>query len=554
MDLAAILALEALGGKLDRGERVLDLVRDATRDIGPGGIALGGDEVGDVVEGQHMAVRGVFGTFRRHPREQASAFALALDVDLAFGEARGPGQRLLEDRQEGFERHLGRFADEIAFAAAQQVEARAVDQRDAARRIDADDAGADACEHRLGEAAARVDRVAGKDQIVALLLQVIGHQVEGIGQGLEILRALDHGHLGVEFAARHAPCGIEQTHHRGHHLVREPKAHPDGGEQQDEADEREHHAEGQLHAESLRHQPVIFTLGLLRVVQLLLNGRIDDAVDHQVGVGEVGQLDQATDDIAALPRLDHHKFALVGLFERGGAGREEGEAVPRHDARDELLLAVLLLRGIEDEDRRQPVQQGVVGHTADEIGAVVVVEVTLLRQVGSDLRHVVAHRLAMVVHVGFGHIDRRIHDGTGTFREPRIEAAVERHGGEDGHHDGRHDGDEAEQRDEAELQRGARRAVAPLDQQEDDLPEDQERQHQQHRTVDQHQQEGIVGGGDDRRHAGQDGEGRQAAGHARQDEHETEHAREAADAVEQPDLRAFDHATCSAEPVARNQH
>ena len=48
--------LQPLGGELDRGQRVLDLVRDAPRDVGPGRAPLVGKLVGDVVEGQHRAV------------------------------------------------------------------------------------------------------------------------------------------------------------------------------------------------------------------------------------------------------------------------------------------------------------------------------------------------------------------------------------------------------------------------------------------------------------------------------------------------------------------
>ena len=53
-----IFALEPLGGKLDRRQRILDLMGDAARDIGPGGGALGADQIGDVVEGDDKAVGG----------------------------------------------------------------------------------------------------------------------------------------------------------------------------------------------------------------------------------------------------------------------------------------------------------------------------------------------------------------------------------------------------------------------------------------------------------------------------------------------------------------
>ena len=48
-------ALEPLGGELDRGERVLDLVRDAPGDIRPRGRALRRDKIGDVVQRRDVA-------------------------------------------------------------------------------------------------------------------------------------------------------------------------------------------------------------------------------------------------------------------------------------------------------------------------------------------------------------------------------------------------------------------------------------------------------------------------------------------------------------------
>ena len=54
-DLLAVAALEPLGGELDRGQRVLDLVGDAAGDVGPGGAALVEQLLGDVVEGEDVA-------------------------------------------------------------------------------------------------------------------------------------------------------------------------------------------------------------------------------------------------------------------------------------------------------------------------------------------------------------------------------------------------------------------------------------------------------------------------------------------------------------------
>ena len=54
-DLLAVAPLEPLGGELDRGQRVLDLVGDAAGDVGPGGAALVEQLLGDVVEGEDVA-------------------------------------------------------------------------------------------------------------------------------------------------------------------------------------------------------------------------------------------------------------------------------------------------------------------------------------------------------------------------------------------------------------------------------------------------------------------------------------------------------------------
>ena len=73
IDLLAVAALEALGRKLDRRQRVLDLMGDAAGDVRPGGRALGDDEIGDVVEGDDVGFLGVVRIPRASPARSASA-------------------------------------------------------------------------------------------------------------------------------------------------------------------------------------------------------------------------------------------------------------------------------------------------------------------------------------------------------------------------------------------------------------------------------------------------------------------------------------------------
>ena len=57
-DHLAVFAAQPFGRQLNRRQRVLDLVRDAAGDVGPGRGALRGDQFGDVVERHDVAVLG----------------------------------------------------------------------------------------------------------------------------------------------------------------------------------------------------------------------------------------------------------------------------------------------------------------------------------------------------------------------------------------------------------------------------------------------------------------------------------------------------------------
>ena len=65
LDPLAEAALQPLGGELDRRQRILDLVRDAARDVRPGRAALRRHQVGDVVEGDDEALDLALGALLR---------------------------------------------------------------------------------------------------------------------------------------------------------------------------------------------------------------------------------------------------------------------------------------------------------------------------------------------------------------------------------------------------------------------------------------------------------------------------------------------------------
>src|SRR5207248_8790669 len=108
-----------------------------------------------------------------------------------------------------------------------QMERRAIDERNAAERINSDDSCTDAGEHRLGETAAFVELLIGRDELVTLLLELRGHAIEGACKGLEIARPPDSRDFGIEITTRNAAGGIEQAHNGRDDPVGEPQTQPD---------------------------------------------------------------------------------------------------------------------------------------------------------------------------------------------------------------------------------------------------------------------------------------------------------------------------------------
>ena len=82
--------LQPLGRKLDRRQRILDLVRDAARDIGPGGLALRRLQLGDVVEGGDEAERAAPALSRRLAARARRRCAPAACAAPAWGRSAPP--------------------------------------------------------------------------------------------------------------------------------------------------------------------------------------------------------------------------------------------------------------------------------------------------------------------------------------------------------------------------------------------------------------------------------------------------------------------------------
>ena len=84
-DFFAVFAFQSLRGQLDRRQRVLDFMGDAPGDVGPGGVALSGHQLGNVIECYYMAVVFFARFLGSDPHGEIPLLPLNDDGDLSFG-------------------------------------------------------------------------------------------------------------------------------------------------------------------------------------------------------------------------------------------------------------------------------------------------------------------------------------------------------------------------------------------------------------------------------------------------------------------------------------
>ena len=106
LNLPGKAPLQPFRGKLNRGQRILDLMRDTARDIGPGRLALGRLQFGDVVKRHHEPVGTPAGQFGANTNQQGAA--LVDRPDLNFRRPRAVGAvGHIDEKQRKFRHDIG---------------------------------------------------------------------------------------------------------------------------------------------------------------------------------------------------------------------------------------------------------------------------------------------------------------------------------------------------------------------------------------------------------------------------------------------------------------
>jgi len=139
-DFLAVFALQALGGQLDGCQRILDLMRDAPRHIGPGRGALRRNEIGNVIE-SHDEAMSLFARFARHLNVQMAKRAVTPHIHLARSAAIGLRERA-PDQTGQFGNALGIMqAFDLFGHGIEEPRGRAVDERDSTVAIKSEHTG-----------------------------------------------------------------------------------------------------------------------------------------------------------------------------------------------------------------------------------------------------------------------------------------------------------------------------------------------------------------------------------------------------------------------------
>ena len=510
---AAILAANALGRKLDRRQRILDLVGNAAGDIAPGGRALRGNELGDVVE--------------RHD----TALVAALGLRLLLGHLDGKDALLIADhhgdlavrtplavrllgrlravRSKGWDRLGDRTAKKVVGLDAEKTFGGRVGNTDYSRRIETDHARADAREHGLHEAAALIEST-------ALTMKLARHQVEVVREAPQIAFAAIERQLHAQVAGGDLLRGADQATDRRHELARKPEAHPDRRQDAGQRQHEVHEAVHELETAARLQQPLVLGDASLRARKMPDDARIYAAGNIEIVARIACELGNGGNAIA-VSRQQQRDVTGLGLRDDIRSWRLVGDATVHGRREDHVPL------GIDHGDERQVAQARLSQH---EIAPGLII--TGIHRAGRGrivevLRHVDdvgPNDLTMLGDVGVGDIQRVGDDRPRARGKPVVQRAREGGRRSKCQQQRRQRRDQREQQDDPDVHPRAREPRAPGAPQAISLSADHG-QHgdDQHHVDHQHQQHDVIARGDGRQ-PGQDKVGRETRDEREDDDRE----------------------------------
>ena len=136
-----VFAPQPVRRKLDRGERILDLVRDTAGHVRPGRLALRRQQVGHIVERNDIADHAPIHPFGCDPRAKGKDRPVPLQYDLFLGEP-APARSACGNQPGEFRHHIGELAsDHVAVGKREKLAGAVVRQGHPLVAVQTDHAG-----------------------------------------------------------------------------------------------------------------------------------------------------------------------------------------------------------------------------------------------------------------------------------------------------------------------------------------------------------------------------------------------------------------------------
>ncbi len=413
---------------------------DAPRHIAPGGAALGRQQPGDVVEGQHQAaLRRARGA---HSEAQGLARAHQIELSLGFagGAAPGGGGHRLQLR-----RRLRQGAAQRLAAEAQQLVRLLVGGRDAAGGVQADDAGADAGQHCLDEFPPGFGLDAGGHQRRLLRLKIVGHLVESTGQDGDLFGIVVGLHPGGQIAAGDPVGRRDQPGDGRRDGVGRRHAEPHCPHQHQKHGLRVGEQEHRLDLAAVGVGVAVGGERSRRGHQVAEHARLDPPDHIEIGVVIGLQLVERPEQVGGIEVLDDH-LAVVGGVHGLGRRADEGRGGIGLRIGEDPALVVDDVGGREVAVGRLSFQQPAEGDriaAEQRRGAV---------QVRGHGQQVAVDVLGLDVDIGPGDGRGILHHGAHALGKPVVHPPGDQGPEEHRHHDGRQHRGQGEHDDEAQVQ------------------------------------------------------------------------------------------------------
>ena len=458
---------------------------DPTRDVRPGRLAFRLNERRYIIECHHVPDHLAVAYFCSDPNDQRACARRSDQPHLRLASSLRMLHRSLNQVGHfGNNRGEGRTARRVEVQA-QQLGRRAVRQVDGRIGVQPYDACRYAAQHCFREPSSLVEVAIRQQQARLLALQLAGHAIEGAAEHREFAdrrhRLHTHGHIPVPHPLR----SRDQAADRSRDMCSKRESHPHSGQQEQQGNDDKDHNESDKNPLPALFQPPVLGDSHFRALNLLEDGGIKEASDHEVGVNKPIELYRSPHAVFAL-RRQHDDLAAIGLLDNLPGHQIEFQRQAQRRPGDNPAVAVNHHRFRQRAKRSLNAQQLVEGGRVPHQGRSVAVEVVRHgKRLGADA-------LTMFAEIGLRHGAGRLDGRTHPLAEPCLDSKVQEERGKHGHKDRRGYCNQTEQNDDSNVEAGTGKSPTSLCPDADKLANDDRPQQQQEHRVDVEQDQNGV--------------------------------------------------------------